>query len=449
MKRARGPPDGTSREYPAAALTDDQKDMVARVYLVWQGRDKPQDEYLSLFSEAGFVFDERSLRRWAGKARQGHTPISEEKGSGRPRSLDDVQWRILVGCVIYCNAHDVTIAPQDGQRFLWWMYKLLLHENTVRNYYMRASLSPRVLIDKTVGAKLSEEEAIATYKDDIAKWRAEGYLDGLFYCMDVFYGSRRKEQIKTWQPTGSSAMKRKEPQNKHVDAFVVMLRSDGKQECKTLVFTSDKKMAPDVRSRRFADLLRNRHISGSRVIYCPVGKAYVRENPDVIAAALDEWKLSKGSVAFTDEGNAFQKNGDSILQDRGLKHVKLTPQLHHVQSSCDHNYNRDVKVYARSKQVPFDDHELWVAELLAGCDRVKSETIRGYFKANFFLGVEKVTSAAVRALLKSDSKNAMINAPFYRKCRKEFEAAGGAAWLAEPTEVPQELRAFNEDGTKW
>ena len=101
MKRNQGLLEDTPRKYAAAAITKDQKDMIARVYVVWKAQDRPQEDFVSIFEQAGFPLNDRSLRRWASKSRAGLTPISEEKGSGRPRSLDDVQWRMLVGCVIY------------------------------------------------------------------------------------------------------------------------------------------------------------------------------------------------------------------------------------------------------------------------------------------------------------------------------------------------------------
>ena len=100
------------------------------------------------------------------------------------------------------------MAGEDGQRFVWWMWKLKLHFNTIKNYFARACLTPRALSTKSVGAKLSLDEAVAMYKDDISKWRQAGYLSDLFYNIDCFYGSRRNEHAKTWAPKGSSAIKR-------------------------------------------------------------------------------------------------------------------------------------------------------------------------------------------------------------------------------------------------
>jgi hypothetical protein len=197
------------------------------------------------------------------------------------------------------------------------------------------------------------------------------------------------------------------------------------------------------------ELFRNRKIALDCIFYVEGGKAYLQENAHIISSALDYWNLPAGSVVFSDEGNAFWRDGDGVISNKQLTHVMLSPPLHHIQSACDNSFNRDAKAYARAQNVKFNDHALWVAELLAGCDRIKSDVICGYFKSNFLLGEERVSTAAIKKLVRPEGKNAMTNAKFYQRCQKAFEDAGGAAWLQEPDDVPVELQDFNESGTRW
>ena len=73
----------------AAKLTADKKDMVASLYLAWEDRSWAQQDFVDLFSDAGFAFDPRTIGRWTKRKRQGETPISDTKASGRPTSLSD------------------------------------------------------------------------------------------------------------------------------------------------------------------------------------------------------------------------------------------------------------------------------------------------------------------------------------------------------------------------
>jgi hypothetical protein len=141
MKHGREADEPSTPKYDAWVLTPDQKDMVSTLYLAWDERGWTQADFVTFFSEAGYLFDTQSLQRWVKQKRLGSSPISNVKSPGRPNTLNDEQWRILVGYVIFCNSAKVTVTPEDGQRFVWWLWRLKLHVNSVRNYFKKGCLS--------------------------------------------------------------------------------------------------------------------------------------------------------------------------------------------------------------------------------------------------------------------------------------------------------------------
>ena len=154
MKRQKGAEATPTRSYGAAKLTPEQKEMVARLYDAWQARGKPRDDFVSLFAEAGFFFDVKTLGRWISRLDSGEPVTSATKAAGRPRALDNEQFMVLVGFVLESNDKIGKCAAEDGKMFLKWCYKLDLSIDTVLRYYGDACLSRRVQQDKNVSGDL-------------------------------------------------------------------------------------------------------------------------------------------------------------------------------------------------------------------------------------------------------------------------------------------------------
>lgn len=101
-------------------------------------------------------------------------------------------------------------------------------------------------------------------------------------------------------------------------------------------------------------------ISKERIIY--VGserhesRKYVRESPDLIRRFFGVYGVLEGVTIYSDEGNAFFDNGESVLKEHGFKkHVCYPAKVHQYLSPNDNRLHGTSKQSWRNSGIDFSD----------------------------------------------------------------------------------------------
>lgn len=128
------------------------------------------------------------------------------------------------------------------------------------------------------------------------------------------------------------------------------------------LFRFDRHLTPkrERELERLEALLAKYHIPRSRVIY--VGKAkgekgvFVSESTELVRRFWRLYKIPKGSVIFSDEGNPFFPGGASLLEELGFAgHEAYPSAVHHYLSPNDNCLHGTAKQRWRHSGVDVSD----------------------------------------------------------------------------------------------
>ena len=142
--------------------------------------------------------------------------------------------------------------------------------------------------------------------------------------------------------------------------------------------------------QKFHETLETNLLDAKQVVVLQGKKNYVAESPSIIREYFRRVSCEPESVIFTDMGNAFFENGESVIE-RVSSHrtYQYPPAVHQYISPNDHFHHGAVKAKWRKIQAQKgwgqDDavqSELCLLRLLT---HQTPNVIRGYLKKNMFL----------------------------------------------------------------
>ena len=89
---------------------------------------------------------DRTLRRWAAQIESKRPLFVGEKESGRPKSVNDDQIRVLVGWILTTTDSGTLVKVKDALTFLQDIIGIVLSECTLRRYLSTMGVSIRAAI---------------------------------------------------------------------------------------------------------------------------------------------------------------------------------------------------------------------------------------------------------------------------------------------------------------
>jgi hypothetical protein len=147
-------------------------------------------------------------------------------------------------------------------------------------------------------------------------------------------------------------------------------------------------------------LARALDVKTTRIVYMPHMRGkFVKESHEIIQQFLAQNKLDDVPTIFTDNGTIFAKDGQSLIESAGYRHVYLPAAVHQYLSVNDNNAHGLAKARWRAKVVDHTDDVTSSLTLLKEHGSIDEGTIEGWFIRNYVLAVNNMETAMVERLI--------------------------------------------------
>ena len=449
MKRERG-------SYSSKEYTAEQKIVIAGFSRSFREDGMKWSEVAERCEKAGFPVPEATLRDWMARLNEGMTPISAEKGSGRPRSLDDDTVAVIIGWFLQCEDDGEKTTQLDFLFIAFNNFQSTISQSTVSRLLAENWLTLKLFGRRSVAGALPREETSQRYYEELLKLDQEGvwaYDRNQIWCMDVTTDSRRYELPKSWGRGGGDQRKLRAQVPLHTTSFGTLVNAAGFQRG-PYIFTRNKEFLHDSPEWPAVVAFCKQHKLDSDEIIVELdgNSKYYKEDCYMMDHILHVSKPWAGHVFLTDKGTAFVPKGESVILDNGAdKHYVFDPPIHGKISINDGHIHPFAKRQWLSMRKDDDPEWKQVLQLAYCVSTVPVDSTKRAWDRNFFLNKPK-TLVAVDDMLwgrgKGTNKERENRFVHCLKAYKEFVANGGVIDRYCPPEVDPELQ-HNLDGAYW
>jgi len=357
------------------------------------------------------------------------------------------------------NEKNEKVDLKRGRKFIFENFDKDVDLRTVCNYFMEACLSSRLMRVPSGGFELNLESLAELYRDTLNTYRDQHLLEDTFWVIDCTYDSHRTDTHRTYAPRGSKQPILNKKYSQYTNCFVVAACSDPYEPVRVRLYTYDKELSKDSSDIDYLSaLLEHYEIHDDQIVYIPAPKkkgkkkgdkkTYCRETCDIISNFLDWIDLPRGTVVFTDEGNCFFHDGQSIVSDKHLEHHTFPSKIHQLLSPIDEGINGHAKRKWKTECKDFSDRVKAPLKLLYYLENIPIEDVETYFEWNFCLDKERVETDDCLKVIKPLGKNEILNSFFYNECRDAYKEAILGIDRTYKEGVPENLQS-RLDGTYW
>ena len=297
-------------------------------------------------------------------------------------------------------------------------------------------------LDEAALARLAWEWIDARQKGDVFK-----ELHRLC-SIDFTYTSHRSNKPSSFAPSGGAQPKVDVHLTSYTNCIVTCVWADGGNRTPPVLFTYNQEFRLDrpPTARRIAQVEHLRSclqwydIEPHRIIYVGTDKGehrtYCSESAELIRRFFDLWEVREHGIAFSDNGNAFYPQCNSVLLALGFdSHYPYPAPVHQYLSPNDNNLHGSAKASWRSMCDNFGDDVDACCMLLNHLDF----DISHHSKPGFVRNMVKATQASTSLLISGGSagKHSINNERKRNFCIFRGEDARG-----DPSHVTKE--ASNE-----
>jgi DNA-binding transcriptional ArsR family regulator len=447
---------GKRGRYGSKEFTPEEKKAISRFALALRDRKWKWEQVLALCEEAGYAVPDATLREWVSHAREGTTPISEEKGSGRPRSLDDKYVAVIIGWFLQCEDEGEKTSQRDFLYAAFNNFGVCISQPTVSRHLDENWLSLKLFGRRSIKSSLGRAETSRLFYEELLKLDREGiwnYPLGNIWFIDVTTTSRRYELPKSWGRDGGKQRKLISKVPKFTDSLVTLVNGLGQQRG-PYVFSRNKQFLKD--SPEWPEIVkfcRQHKLDPSEIFVEFDGdSAYYKEDAYMIDKVLSDSRPWEGHVFLSDKGTAFRPKGESIILDNGADmHFSLNPPIHgkfNINDAHLHPVGKRPWVAMRK-----DDDPEWKQTLqLAYCiSTVSADSTRRAVERNYFLNEPKSLPAVDERLwgpVSVTKEDCEKRHAYCLKMYQEFLDEGNFIDTSPPPEVPEQLQSAL-DGAYW
>ena len=361
---------------------------------------------------------DRTLRRWAAQIESKRPLFVGEKESGRPKSVNDDQIRVLVGWILTTTDSGTLVKVKDALTFLQDRIGIVLSECTLRRYLSTMGVSIRAAI---VGrnTEVSFDEKLDVYIDWIKQLRSSGSTSKLMCSLDFTYTSHRSSRPTSLAGRGrkSSAYSSK---TRFTNCIITGVLSDGRQ-LESILYTFNSQFRTDRTTTKRRKLMEDElkkaqkkyRVKDKRIVYDgkleKETRTFVREYDDMVRDFLEFHKdtlKAQEVVYLSDNGSAFLDGDESIIEQLGYgKHIFYPPCVHQFMSPNDNKLHGAAKAKWRSMFNDFDNDVECSIALMSCLDSIPKDDIRTWWVENLFLTPGIVREEKVKkAILGEGSK---------------------------------------------
>lgn len=445
-----------TRKYPAADIDDSSKTKIARLYVIQRDKGKPRGEFTAEMAQAGWTFSERQLDRWVSLTNVELEAISPEKQTGSSPSLTRPERDISAGWVLDRIDRGDAVHLETFCKFVLDQFSIIIVERTASNYLSEDGFTYRILQKKASTFVVDMDRL----KTALWKWvsSVQIVIKNIPYkklcSLDFTFTGHRTERRSGFGVEGGAQPMQAFKMSKFTNCIITCLWADGKNRTPPILFTFNQNFRLDrpstARRETQVEHLRERlahhGISKHRVIY--VGKdkgekeTYVKESPALLRRFFEEYEVPTDAVAFSDNGNSFFENGESVLEAIGFKNHRLYPaDVHQFLSMNDNALHGTSKGSWRSSGVDHSDDVDSCLTLLNHLDR----DIIKYSKYWWERNVLELKEEDVGELI---GKRGPKKSHLHKGWLRAYRIAVGQDARGERPNIPEEIRD-RLDGLYW
>ncbi len=372
----------------AADIPDDFKTPLALIYRALHKRGVSRAVFLESMAEADFSVSGSQLDRWVARLDTTGSVIKEEKQTGAEPSLQRWERDVTSGWVLHENEHGNEVTLEAFHDFVLGKFSIELSNATISKYLSEDGFACRLGKKKGKGFTIDIESLRAM----LWKWvliqdfRDRKIKREKFASIDFTFTGHRNERRTTFAPKGGAQPMLKDRGSNFTNCIVTCLWSDGENRTPSMLFTYNSAFRRDrpqtlKRTKKVQHLLEcldKYGISEDRIVYIGNDKnetrKYARECPDLVRRFFSHYKVPLDTTIFSDEGNSFFEDGNSVLRAVGFKnHITYPAPVHQYLSPNDNPLHGSSKQKWRHNKVADADD---VASCLALLSYLDEDTIK-------------------------------------------------------------------------
>lgn len=392
--------------YSSAGVSPETKLFAAQLAVALKPLGVTIPQFASAASSTLYQVTKRSLQRHVAAVERGGNPFTDEKESGRRPTLTHDQWMVVSGAVL---AHTKNVSDSWIRTWLWLNFGVKVDLSTVSRHMQSMSMTVQLSGKRPLPLMKTTDDVAVEYHQFVLDLHNRGVFKrdhSTLVCLDFVTNSRRTERGTTRQVKGSAQKKKQRVAVDYTDSYLIALTADGERTFESLFFTFNPVFDRDGDEwGHVKRWLKEYHIEEWRIIYGKSKKQYCKECSDQVSHFQRLYnKELRGMTVLHDDGNAFKRGSDLILED-GSQEVFVFPSLSHgFLSPCDNKANAVAKAMWRAERPP--DNEAKAALHLLWCfDWLKKDSLVNDWSRNFFLGRDKLTLNAVKDRLQCRNKS--------------------------------------------
>lgn len=445
-----------SRTYSAAEIDDSQKTKIARLYLSQKAKGTSRGEFTAEMAQAGWTFSTRQLNRWVLLVNSGLEAISPEKKTGASASLTRPQRDICSGWVLDRIDHGDAVHLDTFCKFVLDHFSIIIAHMTASNYLNEDGFTYRVLQKKSASFVVDMERL----KLDLWNWVSSTQIAikniplSKLCSIDFTYTGHRTERRSGFGVKGGAQPMEALPISKFTNCIITCLWGDGENRTPPVLYTFDQNFRFDRSStaRRDAQVeylkerLAHYGIAKDRIVYIGKDKGeketYAKESPDLLRRFFSRYGVKSDWIAFSDNGNAFYENGESVLKALGFKdHHNYPANVHQFISMNDNPLHGTSKGSWRTSGVDYSDDVDSCLALLSYLDRDIIKYSNHWWKRNLLELKEEDVGELIG---KRGSKKSHLHKDWLRA----YRIAVGQDARGDRPNIPEEIRD-SLDGLYW
>lgn len=366
--------------------------------------------FLEGMNTAGYSIAPATLERWVRDVKSRGTAILEFKESGGKSLLDREQRNVMSGWVLHENETGTKVTILSFFDCTKAFFHVELSNGTISNYLAEDGFSSRLL--KRKGASFVVDiDALAKMMWEwifIQDFRGRGIIRKNFASIDFTFTGHRTDRGKGYAPKGGPQPLVADSISKYTNCIITCAWGDGENRTPPILFTYNSAFRTDrnmtKRRKDQVDHLREcmdkYGISAERIIY--VGnntnetRTYVKESPDLLRLFFGVYEVPPDVTIYSDEGNSFFEENQSVLMELGFqKHRCYPPLVHQYISVNDNPLHGSSKGKWRNCGVDFKDDVASCLALLSFLDQDIVQHSRYWWDRNMI----SITEIGVRELI--------------------------------------------------
>lgn len=373
-----------SKSPSAADIPDEFKTTLARLYKALHENGVARSLFVACLKTAGQSVSPSQLDRWVARLGTLNSVIKEEKESGAIPHLDREQRNVSSGWVLHENETGSIVSIASFYDFILKYFQIKLSNPSISRYLNEDGFTCR-LIHKKGKSFVVNIEALCKKLWDwviIQDFRARRIHRDRLASIDFTFTGHRTERRTTFAPRGGPQPMAADTSSNFTNCIVTCAWADGINRTPPILFTynsafrRDRNPTPRRASivNHLLECMDKYGISAERIIYIGEDtkemKKYARECPDLIRRFFGVYEVPPGCTIYSDEGNSFFDNGESVLVEVGFeKHCCYPSDVHQYLSVNDNKLHGTSKQSNRSSGVNYSDDVETCLSLLHFLDR--------------------------------------------------------------------------------